>query len=348
MNAELRICAGIPAYDAGDTVGDVVRRTLQHLPVVLVVDDGSRDGTADAARSAGADVISLPENRGKGNALRILLREAARRGFTAILTLDADGQHDPDEIPRFLEEHRRDPDAIISGSRMGQPERIPPHRLGAMMVARFFVSLAANRFLEDTQCGFRLYPSDLLARIDLRRDRYVTESELLIKVGDSGGRIRTIPIRTIYSTEMESHFRGVRDVASITAYVITYLMVKWWIEGTRPGTRYTYQGKGTGRDALAALPVPEVLLEVLLIAFCLPLTVLYGIGSAVSTALSLGVFDGWRRSGVPTARIVLGALFLPVLLVISIANRLANMLSGGADFSYRVIRRIYDEPSGGG
>ncbi|HSB73263.1 MAG TPA: glycosyltransferase family 2 protein, partial [Candidatus Methylomirabilis sp.] len=235
MNAEGSFCGIIPAYNARETIAGVVGGVLRHLGTVIVADDGSTDGTADAARAAGADVIVLGKNRGKGTALRMLLAEARRRGFSAVIAVDADGQHDAADIPSFLRAHREHPEAIITGSRMGDPDGIPQHRRNAMLVARFFISLAANQFIEDTQCGFRLYPLSAIGSMALLTGRYVTETEILMKAGDSGREIRSLPIRAHYPPGQATHFRSVCDIAAISVYVISYLMVKWGIEGLRPG-----------------------------------------------------------------------------------------------------------------
>ncbi|HYL79229.1 MAG TPA: glycosyltransferase family 2 protein, partial [Candidatus Acidoferrum sp.] len=119
MNKQASVCGVIPAYNSRETIAEVVKGVFRHLDTVIVADDGSTDGTAEAARQAGAEVIALGETRGKGDALRVLLAEARRRGFSAAMAVDADGQHDTDDIPSFLQAHRESPDAIITGSRMG-------------------------------------------------------------------------------------------------------------------------------------------------------------------------------------------------------------------------------------
>jgi len=158
------VCTIIPAYNAERTVGGVVRGALSFLPTVIVADDGSTDATAQVAEAAGAQVIRVPGNRGKGHCLRLLFAEARTRGFDAVITLDSDGQHDPADIPRFLDAHRNDPGSVIVGSRMDDEDAIPVHRRNSMLVARFYVCLAANRYIDDTQCGYSPSPC---TRIDL-------------------------------------------------------------------------------------------------------------------------------------------------------------------------------------
>jgi glycosyltransferase involved in cell wall biosynthesis len=334
-------CAIIPAYNAEDTVGDVVRGALRHLPVVIVADDGSSDGTARIAAEAGAEVIRIPENRGKGNCLRELFSEAGRKGFSAVVALDSDGQHDPEDIPRFLEAHRDNPGAIILGSRMGNADAIPVHRYNSMVVARFYICLAANRYIDDTQCGFRLYPLAPLDSIALRKERYVTETELLIKAGDSGVPVRTVPVRAVYRPGQKTHFRSVPDVAAISVYVISYLMVKWAIEAIRPGTKHTYRGPGKGRDRFSVSTRADRGFEILTLLACMPLSVLYCVLYFMSRAAGIRSFEGLRGCGIPVGKVFFSTLLLPALLVISVIDLVGNRLGIRPDLTSRFVRRFY-------
>jgi glycosyltransferase involved in cell wall biosynthesis len=335
------VCAVIPAYNAEETVGDVVRGALKHLPAVIVADDGSSDGTARAATLAGAEVIRIPENRGKGNSLRALFAEAARRGFSAVVALDADGQHDPDDIPGFLAVHREDPGAIVVGSRMGGAGAIPVHRYNSMVVARFYICLAANRYIDDTQCGFRLYPLAPLESIALRKERYVTETELLIKAGDSGIPLRTVPVRAVYRPGQQTHFRSVPDVAAISVYVISYIMVKWAIEAFRPGTKFTYRGPGRGRDRFSGSPRVDRAFEVLTLLTCMPLSVLYCALYFVLRAAGIRSFEGLRGCGVPVGKVFFSTMLLPALLLVSIVDLAGNRLGFRPDLTSGFVRRFY-------
>jgi glycosyltransferase involved in cell wall biosynthesis len=156
------VCAIIPAYNAERSVGEVIERTKKYIPRVIVVNDGSTDRTEDVARSRNTEVISIPSNRGKGYALRQGFRLAMGNGCKAVLTLDADGQHDPADIPNFLTAHERDSRAILIGSRMAQADRFPAQRYYSNRTAAYFISKALGQYLEDTQCGFRLYPAETL------------------------------------------------------------------------------------------------------------------------------------------------------------------------------------------
>ncbi len=341
MKGNGRICAIIAAYNARETIAAVVTGVRRHVETVLVADDGSSDDTAQAAQEAGASVIPLGENRGKGNALRILFAEARRRAFSAAIAIDADGQHDPEDIPAFLQLHREHPEAIITGSRMWGADPIPRHRLNSMIVARFFISLAANQFIEDTQCGFRLYPLSAIESISLLKERYVTESEVLMKAGDSGREIRSLPIRAHYPVGQQSHIRPVRDIAAISRYVISYLMVKWGVEAMRPGVAESYRGPGTGRDAFFVSPGLDLTFEYLTVIASLPLSTLYVSWHAVARQFGLSVVTSLAKSGVPVGSILSSVLLLPILLGVALVDWIGNRLSVCPDLTSRLIPRYY-------
>jgi glycosyltransferase involved in cell wall biosynthesis len=335
------VCGIIAAYNSQATIADVVRAVRRHLEAVIVADDGCTDGTADAARRAGADVISLGKNRGKGHALRVLFAEARARGFSAVIAIDADGQHDADDIPAFLQAHRDFPEAVITGSRMANPDGIPRYRRNSMFVARFFVSLAANQFIDDTQCGFRLYPLAVIESVALRKERYVTETEILVKVGDSGKAIRSLPIKALYPPGQVTHFRSIRDVAAISCYVISYLMVKWGIEALRPGAINTYHGPGTSRDVFSGSPCLGFAFECFTLFAALPLSALYGLWHAAGRCVSVPVVQSLAVSGLPLGTTVRSILLLPVLLVLAIIDLVARRLALDLDWTSPFVRRHY-------
>jgi len=336
------VCGIIPAYNAEETVASVVRGALRHLPSVIVADDGSLDGTARVASDAGAEVIRIPENRGKGNALRILFAEAKRRGFASVVALDSDGQHDPEDIPRFLDAHRDHPDAIIVGSRMGEAGAIPVHRFNSMVIARFYMCLAANRYIDDTQCGFRLYPLRLLESIALRKERYVMETELLIKAGDSGTPVCSIPICAVYRPGQKTHFRSVPDVAAISVYVISYIMVKWALELWRPGEVNTYKGPGSGRDRFFLSPAMDRAFESLMVLTCMPLSALYGVLYFLMRSMfGIRVFEGLKGCGIPVGKVFLSTMMLPMLLVVSIIDLVGNRVGLHPGLTTGFVKKFY-------
>ena len=216
------VCALIPAYNAESSIGEVVDRTKKHLPRVIVVNDGSTDRTEEVIRGRGVEIISLPSNCGKGYALRQGFSLALNNGCSAILTLDADGQHDPEDIPNFLEAHELDSASILVGSRMAQADRFPRQRYYSNRTASFFISKALGQYLEDTQCGFRLYPADILRSIPLTTSHFQTETEVLLRAVRRGKRLGSVPVKNIYlnGNAPPSNFRPVVDTFYICMVVL--------------------------------------------------------------------------------------------------------------------------------
>jgi len=220
------VAALIPALDCEATIGAVVRGTLAHLSRVLVVDDGSSDRTADAAKAAGAEVLRQPANRGKGAALRAGLRALSERGATHALTLDGDGQHLPEEIPLLLRASAEAPRALVLGARQHQPGSLPRIRVFGNRFANRWVRIACGKQLEDTQSGFRLYPIDDTLALGCRAHRFAFETEVVIRAARAGLPIRSVPVR-VYNPprgEGTSHFRGFSDALRIVLTVIGLLL----------------------------------------------------------------------------------------------------------------------------
>jgi glycosyltransferase involved in cell wall biosynthesis len=217
------VVAVIPAYQCAVTIGEVVKGVLRHLARVVVVDDGSTDGTGEAAAAAGAEVIRNPRNRGKGHALR--------RGLTAVLTgprpaalgmLDGDGQHDPDDLPVLLAAWDEGAYDLIVGGRLKDRSLIPSHRYWTNRIGTGLLSIITGVALEDSQSGYRLIAAGLLERLDLRSDGYAIESEMLIKAARRDARLGQVRIRTIYHDRVPSFYRPVRDTVAITLASIYY------------------------------------------------------------------------------------------------------------------------------
>jgi glycosyltransferase involved in cell wall biosynthesis len=222
----VKVLGLIPAYDAKGMVGGVVEKALKYLPEVLVVDDGSSDNTAGEASEAGAKVISHPRNLGKGAALKTGFRYALEKGYDAVLTMDADGQHDPDEIPKLLSAASSDA-GIVVGARLTEKDKIPPARYRANMVGVKCISWRARNPLLDSQSGFRIYKAELLREMKVKSSGFEAESEMLMRAGIMGYKIISVPVRTIYSEEAlrRSHFRAVPDTYHIC---ITFLRSFFW------------------------------------------------------------------------------------------------------------------------
>jgi glycosyltransferase involved in cell wall biosynthesis len=210
----------IPAYQAARTVGDVVRGARATGLPVVVVDDGSTDGTAAAAEAAGATVLRHPANQGKGAALQTGFAHAAKIGASGVLSLDADGQHDAAEIPSLLSAHREDPNALVIGIRRFD-ESMPRRSQIGNRISTWWITRFAKRPMRDTQSGFRLYPRALTDGSELRTSRFDTETELLLRAAKLNVPLREVPIKTIYHHDgPKTHFRNFRDTLRIITLVI--------------------------------------------------------------------------------------------------------------------------------
>ncbi|HVC12753.1 MAG TPA: glycosyltransferase family 2 protein [Burkholderiales bacterium] len=213
------LAAVIPAYNERATIRAIVERTRRQVERVIVVDDGSRDGTARSLEGLPVSVVRNERNCGKALSLVRGIEEAFRLGADAVVTLDGDGQHPPEDIPRLLAAHRLEPRAIVIGTRLHEARNIPRARYLANRCANFWIAWAAGQRIEDSQSGFRLYPlltwRELLARCD-DVTGFVFESEILIEAGRCGVPLLGIPIPAIYPTRARrSHFRPVADIARI-------------------------------------------------------------------------------------------------------------------------------------
>ncbi len=214
-----RPAALVPAYRCSGTVGSVVRGLRAHLAEVLVVDDGSADGTAAEALSAGARVLERRENGGKGRALRDGLADLLARGVTHVAFVDADGQHDPDDLPALLAAARSGADFVV-GSRLKDASPIPRKNYWANTIGDRVLSRMTGLPIEDGQSGYRLIASRLLRRLRLRANRYSIENEILIKAAPYVERFATVPVKTIYGPA-RSHYRPFRDTW-VTSWLSVY------------------------------------------------------------------------------------------------------------------------------
>jgi len=225
----LEVAALIPALDCEATLGDVVRGARAHVDRVLVVDDGSRDRTAQVAAAAGAEVLRHATNRGKGAALRTGMQALVASGATHVLTLDGDGQHLPDEIPLLLRAAAEEPSALVLGARQHPPGSLAKIRAFGNRFANRWVEIACGAALADTQSGFRVYPLRATLALGCRADHFAFETEVVIRAVRAGIAIRSVPVRVWNPPpdERTSHFRGFRDSLRIVFTVIALILRLW-------------------------------------------------------------------------------------------------------------------------
>ena len=215
--------AVIACLDEGRTIGSVVEQTLTRLPRVLVVDDGSTDGGGEEAHRAGAQVLRHEANLGKGAALRTGFRHASEAGFRWALTLDADGQHRPDDIPALLAAAAPGETDLVIGDRMRDANRMPwlRRRVNQWMSRR--LSNLTGTHLPDTQSGFRLVRLAAWRQHPHRCDEFEVESEMLATFSRAGFRIDFVPVNTVVSGR-PSRIRPARD---------TVRWLRWWLRAQR-------------------------------------------------------------------------------------------------------------------
>ena len=208
-----RVVCVIPAYRAERTLPGVLRSLRASLPEarIIVVDDGSPDATATVAKDVADWTIRLGENRGKGAALRTGFEEVLRADEDVVLTLDADGQHDPRYAPALVA--ALDGFDVVIGERLRAGSSMPLRRRMTNAMASAAIARVAGVRLRDTQSGFRAFRRTVLERVRAQGDRYEFETDFLIRAARAGFRVRNATVPTVYGSA--SHFRGVSDSARI-------------------------------------------------------------------------------------------------------------------------------------
>jgi glycosyltransferase involved in cell wall biosynthesis len=219
----MKICALIPAFNEASHIAHVVEGARQHVESVIVIDDGSSDGTAELARNAGAHCIESPSNCGKAAALRRGLSYARAQNFTHAVTLDGDGQHLPQDIPVLLNAARATGADLVIGARPFDRALMPRARYYSNIVGSRWASALVGCEIKDSQSGFRLYRLDRLCRAALRSQRYEFEMEALIKMGRAGCTIAHAPIHMVYENgQARSKMKPVRDTARICIWSLAF------------------------------------------------------------------------------------------------------------------------------
>ncbi len=206
------VAALIPCYFEERFIQDVAARVRKELDTVLVVDDGSTDDTEKNARASGVEVIRHPVNQGKGAAIKTGLRTLmAREGIAYVLILDGDGQHAPEEIPRFLAAAHATSAPMFVGNRMSDVETMPFVRKLTNRLMSWQISSVCGQSVPDSQCGFRMIERELLpAMVAIETTKFDYETEMLVVASRTGAKIGAVPISTIYGDE-KSKIHPVRD-----------------------------------------------------------------------------------------------------------------------------------------
>lgn len=221
----------IPALNEALRIREVVQGALAHCPHVIVVDDGSDDGTADCIADLPVTLLRHPTRMGKGACLRDGFAEAMRQGRAGVLSMDGDGQHSADDIPRLLEAAALYPEAVVIGARLRRRSRQPLHRRLANAFGDWGIAFGCGYRVADTQSGQRYYPAAVCALGDLPGEDFVYEAQLLISAARVLGlHAVSVPIESRYEGPgavgqfRRSHFRPLRDLWRITSHVVLQVL----------------------------------------------------------------------------------------------------------------------------
>ena len=239
----MRPCILIPCYNHPGTVA-AVTAAAREFGEVIVVDDGS---APPVPALPGCEMERLPENHGKGAALRAGFRRAMKLGYTHAITMDADAQHFAEDLPKFLAAAGAQPGALIVGVRDLAAAGCPGHRQRSNAVSAFWFHVATGVRLRDTQCGFRCYPLDLVESLSVRSGRYAFELEFMVRAAWLGTPIVAVPVKCVYLDGIRnSHFRPVVDLWRIMRMNIVLVLQSWFVPlalraAWSQGKRYPWQ-----------------------------------------------------------------------------------------------------------
>lgn len=197
----MNICVLIPSYNEAKTIGSLVKEIKTRGFDVVVVDDGSIDQTAKVAEQAGAYLLRHEKNKGKGASLKNGFHYVLKRNYDAVITMDGDGQHSPEDISKFIKALNDSDVDMVVGNRMAASKGMPVIRWLTNHFTSFLISTICCRSMPDSQCGFRLIKRDLLKELDLNSANYEIESETLIAAHHKGFKIKFIPAQTIYTKQ---------------------------------------------------------------------------------------------------------------------------------------------------
>ncbi|MFA5275632.1 MAG: glycosyltransferase family 2 protein [Candidatus Omnitrophota bacterium] len=197
----MKTCVVIPTYNEGKTISVLIDKIREQGLDVIIVDDGSTDNTAKIAQDKGVALIRNENNQGKGASLIKGFNYALDKGFDAVICMDGDGQHLPEEIPSFIRFAEHSSNSVFVGNRMTNLKGMPLVRMLTNKFMSWLISLVAKQKIYDTQCGFRLIKSEVLKRVSLKAAKFEIESELLIQASRLGFGIESVPIKTVYAGE---------------------------------------------------------------------------------------------------------------------------------------------------
>ncbi len=245
MDWVCQCAAVIPCFNEGTQIARVIAGVHGYLPKVIVVDDGSTDDTAQAARSAGAEVVRHQANCGKGAALQSGWKRARDLGFIWAMTLDGDGQHAPGDIPRFFNCAERSETKLVIGNRLGDPQGMPWVRRQVNRWMTRQLSGLTSEPLADSQCGFRLVHLETLAQLGMVTSHFEIESEMLVTFLAAGCAVEFVPVEVIYNLGGSK----IHPVLDSWRWFRWWLAQSWKIRGLNaacaPATQFASRNRAT-------------------------------------------------------------------------------------------------------
>lgn len=212
-SGDIKITVLIPVYNHPETIREVVTKTLKFHPAVIVVDDGSNIGMTDILSGLDITIVRHASNMGKGAAIMTGASKARDMGYTHIITIDADGQHDPGDLPKLISSIKNDPHAIIVGKRDFEKTEVPGASVFGRSFSNFWLRVQTGRTVGDTQSGFRAYPIAVLNELKLHEKYYSIEVEVLVKAIWAGINVKEVDVNVYYpkGDQRITHFNGFKD-----------------------------------------------------------------------------------------------------------------------------------------
>ncbi len=217
----MKICVILPSHNEEQTLEELIHQIRRFNLPVVVIDDGSTDNSLGVARKTDAAVLSNGRNLGKGATLIKGFEYAMRNGFDAVITMDADGQHLPSDIPAFLQAAAEPRYGIVIGNRMAAVRNMPVVRVITNTFMSWMISKICKQRIPDSQCGFRLIKKEVLQKTKLSTRKFETESEILFETAKLGFVIHSVPVKTIYRSE-NSHINPISDTIRFFKFVRRY------------------------------------------------------------------------------------------------------------------------------
>jgi len=216
-----KVIVAMPAYNEERFIGSLVLKSRKYADKIIVVDDGSNDSTAEISRMAGASVITHPENKGKGAAIQSIINEAKKDMPDVLIVLDADGQHNPDEIPRLIDAVLSGSDLVI-GSRQLVRKSIPSYRRVGQKILLFSNRFLTRKKITDSESGFRAFSRKAIAELELSQQGFAVESEMIAVAEEKKLKITEVPITVQYKGD-SSTLNPVRHGVGVLAQILNMI-----------------------------------------------------------------------------------------------------------------------------